>query len=151
MAIQRNSSDILIVEDDDVGYELILEALKVIGLSNRVLRAMDGSEALDLVLNPGNARIKDFQPGFMMLDLDMPRKNGWEVLKEMKLNPRSRQLPIIVLSTSVDQDDVVKCYELGANSFIQKPVRFQDLVEIFSTVVQYWFEVVNLPKRDGRA
>ena len=112
MGVQRNRSDILIVEYDDVDYELILEALKVIGLNNRVLRAIDGAEALDLVLNPGNARIKDFQPGFMILDLNMPRKNGWDVLKEMKLNPRSRQLPIIVLATSVDQDDVVKCYEL---------------------------------------
>jgi len=102
-------------------------------------------------LNPGNARIKDFQPDFMILDLNMPRKNGWDVLKEMKLNPKSRQLPIIVLATSVDQDDVVKCYELGVNSFIQKPVRFQDLVEIFDTVVQYWLEVVKLPKRDRRA
>jgi len=151
MGVQRNRSDILIVEYDDVDYELILEALKVIGLNNRVLRAIDGAEALDLVLNPGNARIKDFQPGFMILDLNMPRKNGWDVLKEMKLNPRSRQLPIIVLATSVDQDDVVKCYELGVNSFIQKPVRFQDLVEIFDTVVKYWLEVVKLPKRDGRA
>ena len=151
MGVQRNRSDILIVEYDDVDYELILEALKVIGLNNRVLRSIDCAEALDLVLNPGNARIKDFQPGFMILDLNIPRKNCWDVLKEMKLNPRSRQLPIIVLATSVDQDDMVKCYELGVNSFIQKPVRFQDLVDIFDTVVQYWLEVVKLPKRDGRA
>ena len=151
MGIQRNSSDILIVENDDVDYDLILDALKVIGLSNRVLRANDGAEALDLVINPGNARINDFQPGFMILDLDMPTKNGLDVLKEMKLNPKSRLLPIIVLATSVDQDDVDKCYELGVNSLIQKPLRFQDLVEHLNTVVQYWLEVVILPKRDGRA
>lgn len=77
MSAQRNISDILIVEDDDVDYDLIQEAFKVIGLSNRVIRAVDGEEAMELVLYPNTSLIKDFQPGLMILDLNMPKKTVW--------------------------------------------------------------------------
>lgn len=69
----------------------------------------------------------------------------------MKADPRCRQLPVVILTTSMDMAQVLKCYELGVNSFIQKPAKFQDLVELLNTLLQYWFEVVKLPKRDGRA
>ena len=87
------------------------------------------------------------RPGLILLDLNMPRKDGREALREIKADPQLRQIPIVVLTTSRSEEDVHCSYELGANSFISKPVTFVSLVEVMKTLGKYWFETVELPLR----
>ncbi|HEX8202372.1 MAG TPA: response regulator, partial [Isosphaeraceae bacterium] len=88
-------------------------------------------------------------PGLILLDLNMPRKDGREALREIKSNPALRQIPIIVLSTSKAEEDVYRTYDLGANSFITKPVTFEGLVDVMKSLGRYWFHIVELPP-DGQ-
>lgn len=85
------------------------------------------------------------RPGMILLDLNMPKKDGREALKEIKADPNLRQIPVIVLTTSKAEEDIYRSYDLGANSFITKPVTFASLVEVMKTIEKYWFEIVELP------
>jgi CheY-like chemotaxis protein len=85
-------------------------------------------------------------PGLILLDLNMPRKDGREALKEMKADPILRRIPIVVLTTSKAEEDILRSYDLGVNSYVTKPVTFKSLVELIKVLGQYWFEVVELPK-----
>lgn len=147
MTAQKNISDILLAEDDDIDFDLIKDAFKVTGLGNRVQRAIDGEEALELIFHPERAPMRDFLPGLVILDLNMPKKNGMEVLREIKSHASTRQLPVVILTTSSEQEDITQSYNYGANSFIIKPTKFQDLVDILDTTTQYWLNIVKLPKR----
>ncbi len=84
-------------------------------------------------------------PGIILLDLNMPKKDGREALAEIKADPRLRTIPVVVLTTSRDEEDVIRSYNLGVNSFITKPVTFGSLVEVMATWGRYWFEIVELP------
>ncbi len=84
-------------------------------------------------------------PGLILLDLNMPRKDGREALKEMKADPELRRIPIVVLTTSKAEEDILRSYDLGVNSYVTKPVTFKSLVELIKVLGQYWFEVVELP------
>ena len=88
---------------------------------------------------------KDPLPGLILLDLNMPRMDGREALAEIKSNPELRRIPIVVLTTSKAEEDIFRTYDLGVNSFISKPIRFEGLVEIMTQIGQYWFEIVRLP------
>ena len=85
-------------------------------------------------------------PGLILLDLNMPRKDGREALKEMKADPILRRIPIVVLTTSKAEEDILRSYDLGVNSYVTKPVTFKSLVELIKVLGQYWFEVVELPQ-----
>lgn len=85
------------------------------------------------------------RPGLILLDLNMPRKDGREALREIKTDPQLRHIPIVVLTTSKAEEDIYRSYDLGANSFITKPVTFSGLVEVMKTIGKYWFEIVELP------
>lgn len=139
---------ILIAEDDEDDYLLTLEALKEAGINNEVHWVKDGNETLEFLssrLN-GNNGSSGQLPGLILLDLNMPKKDGREALQEIKSNPDFRKIPVIVMTTSSAEIDVTHSYDLGVNSFIQKPDRFHELVETVRVVFNYWLNTVKLPQ-----
>jgi CheY-like chemotaxis protein len=139
---------ILIAEDDEDDYLLTLEALKEAGVSNEVHWVKDGNEIMEYLsskLNGNNGSTGQL-PSVILLDLNMPKKDGREALEEIKSNPNFRKIPVIVMTTSSADSDITKSYDLGVNSFIQKPDRFHELVEIVQVVFNYWLNTVKLPR-----
>lgn len=147
--INKNSI-IVIAEDDEDDYLLTMEALKEAGMNHyQVKWVKDGEELMDFLNDSveskpssGNAPV----PAMILLDLNMPKKDGREALSEIKSNPNLRRIPVIVLTTSKADGDIFHSYDLGVNSFIQKPVRFKQFVDVVKTLSKYWFETVKLPK-----
>jgi len=138
---------ILIAEDDEDDYLLTVEALKEAGVNHEVHWVKDGNETLEFLssrLNASNGSSAQL-PGMILLDLNMPKKDGREVLQEIKSNPDFRKIPVIVMTTSSAEIDVAHSYDLGVNSFIQKPDRFPELVETLRVVFNYWLGTVKLP------
>ena len=146
-----NAIHILIAEDDDDDYMLTLQALQESRVVNSVQRVCDGIELLDCLNRRGQFASADPPPApsLILLDLNMPRKDGREVLSDIKADPRLRRLPVVVLTTSRAQEDVVRSYDLGVNSFICKPVSFRGLVDALKVLGRYWFEIVELPTPRG--
>jgi CheY-like chemotaxis protein len=138
---------ILLAEDDPDDRQLTEDALAECRLANDIHFVEDGEQLLDYLLRRGQyaAMAKDPLPGLILLDLNMPRKDGREALKEIKANPDLRRIPIIVLTTSKAEEDILRTYDLGVNSYITKPVTFASLVEIIKVLGRYWFEIVELP------
>ncbi len=139
---------ILIAEDDEDDYLLTLEALKEAGVNNEVHWVKDGNETLEFLssrLNATNGSSAQL-PGMILLDLNMPKKDGREALQAIKSNPNFRKIPVIVMTTSSAETDVTNSYDLGVNSFIQKPDRFHDLVGTLKIVFNYWLTTVKLPQ-----
>lgn len=147
MTKNRKPIDILLAEDDEDDYLLIAEALEESRLANKVHWVKDGEELMDYLYRRGNyAKPEESpSPGIILLDLNMPRKDGREALKEIKSDPGLRKIPIIVLTTSKAEEDILRSYDLGVNSFIRKPVQFEAFVEIVKVLGKYWFEIVELP------
>lgn len=139
--------EILIADDDEEDTMLIKDALKESRLKNGVKHVCDGAELMDFLYNKGKFADKDNYPtpGIILLDLNMPKMDGREALKIIKSDEKLRSIPIIVLTTSKAEEDIVKTYNLGVSSFITKPVSFSALVEIMKTLNKYWFEIVELP------
>lgn len=134
-------------DDDDDDFLLTQKALKASKLLNTLVRVSDGEELLDYLMKKGEYADKEtLRPGIILLDLNMPRKDGREALKEIKENPELRNIPIVVFTTSKAEEDIYRTYELGVNSFITKPVTFNNLLEVMSSLGRYWFEIVELPK-----
>lgn len=139
--------EILVADDDAEDRMLILDALKESRLKNNLQCVENGEELLQYLRNEGKYSDKSKYPlpGIILLDLNMPRKDGREALKEIKNDPALCSIPVIVLTTSRAEQDILKTYNLGVNSFITKPVSFSELVEITRTLNKYWFEIVELP------
>ena len=110
----------------------------------------DGEELMDYLHRRGKYELLRTEPlpGLILLDLNMPRKDGREALKEIKANPNLRRIPIVVLTTSKAEEDIVRSYDLGVNSYVTKPVTFKSLVELIKVLGRYWFEVVELPPKE---
>jgi CheY-like chemotaxis protein len=138
---------ILMADDDEEDRMLAQEAMEESRLANDLRFVCDGEELLDYLLRreqyaqPSTSP----RPGLILLDLNMPKKNGREVLQEIKADPNLRTIPVVVLTTSKAEIDICQSYNLGANSFITKPVTFEGLVEVMKTLGKYWFTVVELP------
>ena len=147
MARGPQASLILVAEDDDDDYMLAEQALKQEHLLNPLRRVTDGQQLLDYLRHQGNYRNPGAHPApaLLLLDLNMPRKDGREALREIKQDEKLRTLPVVVLTTSRADEDIVRSYQLGVNSFITKPVTFQGLVEAVRLLGRYWFELVELP------
>lgn len=147
MAEKRKPIDILLAEDDEDDYLLIVEALKDSRLANRIFWVKDGEQLMDFLRRRGDYSNPEEVPlpGIILLDLNMPRKDGREALSEIKSDPALRRIPIIVLTTSQAEEDILRSYDLGVNSFIRKPVQFEDFVEMVKVLGKYWFEIVELP------
>jgi two-component system, response regulator len=138
---------ILMADDDADDFCLVRDALKESGLPTDFQLVADGEELMDYLYRRGkfmnleNASL----PCLILLDLNMPRKDGREALTEIKKDPRFRRIPIVVFTTSGSEDDIFCSYELGANSFITKPTSFDDLVEVMKKLGDYWLKTVSLP------
>ena len=138
---------ILIADDDPDDRELTRDALQECRLANEVHFVKDGEELLDYLHRRGEYKklTGTRLPGLILLDLNMPRKDGREALKEIKANGDFRRIPIVVLTTSKADEDILRTYDLGVNSYVTKPVTFDSLVEMIKILGKYWFEIVELP------
>ena len=141
-------SIVILMADDDADDRLLAkDALTECRLANDLHFVEDGEELLDYLQRRGKyTSLADApRPGLILLDLNMPKKDGREALKEIRANPDLRKIPVVVLTTSKADTDIGRIYELGANSFISKPVSFDSLVEVMKILGRYWFEIVELP------
>ena len=138
----------IVVADDDADDRMMIkDAFQESKLGNELDFCEDGVELLEYLRREGKFTHLAGQPypGFILLDLNMPRKDGRTVLKEIKNDPILHRIPVIVLTTSKAEEDIIKTYNLGVNSFICKPVSFDKLVDIVKTIGHYWIEIVALP------
>ena len=142
-----NMITILIADDDPDDRELTRDALQECRLANDVHFVEDGEELMDYLKRRGQHkdRVNEPLPGLILLDLNMPRKDGREALKEIKAQPELRRIPIVVLTTSKADEDILRTYDLGVNSYVTKPVTFDSLVDTIKVIGRYWFEIVELP------
>lgn len=140
--------DILLAEDDEDDYFLTKEALEESHLANTLYWVRDGEELVEFLRHKGayTDKTKAPRPGLILLDLNMPRKDGRETLMEIKTDPDLRRIPVIVLTTSDAEEDVIRSYDLGVNSFIQKPVSFVEFIATVQQLTDYWFQLVRLPR-----
>jgi CheY-like chemotaxis protein len=139
---------ILMADDDEDDRELTRDALPDPRLAKQMKFVVDGQDLIDYLRRQGPyaERSDDApRPGIILLDLNMPRKDGREALAEIKADESLREIPVVVLTTSSDEDDVTRTYALGANSFITKPVTHSGLIEVMRSLTKYWLEVVRLP------
>jgi CheY-like chemotaxis protein len=145
----RRAIRILMADDDEEDRELTREAMSDARLANEMRFVVDGQELLDYLRHEGAyANGADApEPGIILLDLNMPKKDGREALAEIKSDPALCHIPVVVLTTSKAEEDIFRTYGLGVNSFITKPVTFAGLVEVLSAWSRYWFEIVELPVR----
>lgn len=137
----------LLAEDDPDDQLLAREALEATGLPHRLITLDDGQELIDY-LAPAAAAVQEGElPDLIVIDLNLPRLNGRQVLEILKQSERLRHIPVVVLTTSKDEEDVLRCYDLGAAGFFTKPVSFEGLVHVLESIDQYWFKMVKLPPR----
>ena len=127
---------------------LVKEALEESRLTNKMQFVENGEELMDYLHNHGKYSDKNKfpTPDLVLLDLNMPKKDGREALKEIKADEHLRLIPVVALTTSKAEEDILKTYDLGVSSFITKPVTFASLVDVMRTLTKYWFEIVELPK-----
>ena len=133
---------ILLVEDSEDDYEATIRAFKKANLHNPVTWCKSGQEALDTLKS--NAE----HPGLILLDLNMPGLDGRKTLQLIKDDHNLKRIPVIILTTSSDERDVDACYQIGANTYVQKPVSFDGLIEAIKRLKEYWFEIALLPKEN---
>jgi CheY-like chemotaxis protein len=138
---------ILMADDDPDDCLLVSKAFKTSKLCNDLRFVRDGEELMDYLYHRGKYKKTEQapRPGLILLDLNMPRKDGRESLKEIKEDADLREIPVVVLTTSKEEEDVLRSYDLGANSYITKPVTFEGLVDVVKSLGKYWFEIVELP------
>ena len=148
---EENAVEILIVEDTPEDLELALRALRKANLTNRIQIARDGAEAMEFIFAEGKhsgRKIED-GPKVVLLDLKLPKIDGMEVLRRIKSDPRTKTIPVVVLTSSKEQKDVVESYQLGVNSYIVKPVNFERFAQAVQDLGMYWLLLNQPPKLDG--
>ncbi len=138
---------ILLVEDNSDDEELILLALKDHKVANEIVVARDGVEALDYIFATGKfaGRAQSTAPALVLLDLKLPKLSGLDVLKRLRADPRTKVLPVVILTSSSEEQDIINSYNLGANSFVRKPVDFQEFHDVVKQLSVYWVLVNELP------
>ena len=139
-----NALTILMADDDEDDRMNTRDAFREHHLANEFHTVNDGEELMDFLHRRGKYQDAP-RPGLILLDLNMPRKDGREALREIKGDPHLRSIPVVILTTSSEEEDILKTYDLGANSFVTKPVGFDSLVQLVSTMTRYWFQLVELP------
>ncbi|KPL01079.1 MAG: chemotaxis protein CheY [candidate division Zixibacteria bacterium SM23_73_3] len=140
---------ILLAEDDPGDQELTRRALEQSRIRNELHIVEDGEEALDYLLRRGKYEdpTTSPKPDLMLLDLNMPKMDGKQLLEQMRADPRLRRIPVVALTTSKQENDIVRTYDLGANSYIVKPVNMDQFVSAIKILKDYWFQIVVLPPR----
>ncbi len=137
---------ILMADDDPEDRMLAKDALEESHLANDIEFVEDGEELMDYLCRQGQYQELNGSPlpGLILLDLNMPRKDGREALAEIKANPLLKRIPVVILTTSKAEEDILRTYDLGVSGFVVKPVAFEGLVQVMKTLVQYWFEIVEM-------
>jgi len=142
-----NKQPILIAEDDADDRYLLQTAFSEIGYPEQIDFVENGIEVmnyLDNIYTSNNMEVKAL-PGFILLDLNMPKKDGREVLKELKQHPVFKKIPVIVFTTTKNEIEIKRCYELGANSYVVKPITFDALLKVVENIRSYWFQTASIP------
>lgn len=153
MSANKRSLTVLVADDDEDDRSLIKKAWDKSRVASDLRFVEDGEELIEYLTfasrysDPASAP----RPALILLDLNMPRKDGREALREIKANPELRQIPIVILTTSQADEDILRSYDLGANSYITKPVTFGALVDVFQVLGKYWIEIVDLPPSSNGA
>ena len=145
----QGSPIVILMADDDADDRLLTHrALAQSRVVNDLRFVEDGEELMEYLLHEGRYAGSDKapSPGLILLDLNMPRKDGREALQEIKAHPKLQRIPVVVMTTSKAEEDIYRSYDLGANSYITKPVTFERLVDLMRTLGTYWIEFVELPK-----
>ena len=146
----NNLRNILLVEDNIKDVELITEALSEYNLANRVITVKDGVEALEYLDHKGNFKSRSAgNPAVILLDIKMPRMDGIETLQKIRETKKFKSIPIVMLTSSREQLDLKRCYELGANAFVVKPVNFADFIDAIKNVGIFWAILNELPPDSG--
>jgi two-component system, response regulator len=144
----REAITILLADDDEEDRLMTKEALQESRLGNDLRQVVDGQDLMDYLNRRGRyAGEQAPKPGLILLDLNMPKKDGREALREIKADEELRKIPVVVLTTSGAEEDILRTYELGVSSFIRKPVTFDGLLEAMKVLTTYWLEIVELPAR----
>ncbi|GAB3507511.1 response regulator [Emticicia fontis] len=138
----------MMADDDPDDRSMTKEALEENFLLNELRFTEDGAELMDYLKRRGKYSDPESspRPGVILLDLNMPKKDGRECLREIKSDDELKSIPVIVLTTSKAEEDILRTYDLGVNSFVTKPVTFMELVEVMKNLGNYWFDIVQLPK-----
>jgi CheY-like chemotaxis protein len=141
-----NLKRILLVEDSPRDAELALNALEAHQLANEVVHVRDGAEALDYLYRRGDfAGRSDGQPALVLLDLKLPKVDGLEVLRQLKGDPELRVIPVVMMTSSREEQDLLRSYQLGVNAYVVKPVKFQEFIEAVKQVGGFWAVVNEVP------
>jgi len=138
-------AEILLIEDNPGDIRLTEEALKESKLYNKLKTVTDGVEAMKYLLNEGE-HANAPKPDIILLDLNLPKKDGREVLEEIKQDERLKTIPIVILTTSNNEEDIIKTYNLHANCYVTKPVDFEEFTKIVLAIHNFWFSIVKLPQ-----
>ena len=144
--MENSQVEILLVEDDMDDAEITIHAMRKNNLANKLIHMKDGEEALDFLFGTGNfiGRDVNLKPRLILLDLKMPKVDGIEVLERVKSNHATKKIPVVILTSSKEDPDVSRCYELGANSYMVKPVEFDGFIKAVSELGMYWM-LLNHP------
>jgi two-component system response regulator len=139
--------DILLIEDGSLEVELTVRPLRELDATTRIEIARDGEEALDFLFSRGSYRhrMSEPPPRLILLDLKLPRLDGFDVLRAVRTNSRTSTVPVVVLTASDDPRELAQCYQLGANSCVQKPVHYKELWSVLQSVGRYWLELNQPP------
>lgn len=140
--------EILLVEDNSSDAEMTIEALKTNNLDKKLLHVKDGAAALEFIFAEGkySSRHIENAPKIILLDLKMPKVSGIEVLQRIRADERSKRIPVVILTSSKEDPDIQKCYDLGANSYVVKPVEFNEFQKAIANLGLYWMEVNQQPQ-----
>jgi two-component system response regulator len=151
MTLPHKPITILVADDDPDDREMTREAFDECRLANDLRFVEDGAELMDYLCrrNKYQDPASSPRPGLILLDLNMPKKDGREALLEIRADPRLKNIRVVVMTTSKAEEDIVRTYELGAASYVAKPVTFPALVEAVKAIGKYWLEIVELPGADG--
>lgn len=146
--MDHNTVEILLVEDNSSDAQLTIRELKKHNMANNLVHVKNGAEALDFIFATGQyARSREIHhvPRVILLDIQMPKVNGMEVLEKIKADPRTKSIPVVILTSSKESPDIKKCYALGANSYIVKPVNFESFAESIKNLGFYWLLLNQSP------
>jgi len=141
--MENKEVEILLVEDSEADIEMMLRSLNEYNVCNAIQVARDGREALDMLF-AGRDGAEGIRPRVVFLDLKLPKVSGHEVLRRMKSDEKTREIPVVVMTSSGQQADIDRCYEMGANSYVVKPIGFQDFSRVVKELKLYWL-VMNQP------
>lgn len=146
--MKENEVEILLAEDNPGDAELTIRALKKSKMANSIIHVEDGLQAIKFLFGEGEYAGRDInnKPKVILLDLKMPKLNGMEVLQKIKSDECTKKIPVVVLTSSKEDPDIAACYDLGASSYIVKPVVFEDFIKVVTNIGMYWLLVNNPPQ-----